>query len=697
MKSKRQIISIYLAICFMISISLLVIFINDGNTYHADTVEITDKRYCTATIDDYFSDNEIIVVMNDGADNVSIYDKNDFLEAEIEKTEELTQTLKDILLSGSAEDNNMFVKENFRSILKLTLTQHDKQRVLDTIKVLEKRTDILSAEPNYIMKSDEALGEPQYFSDNENFVGDNYWALHGSKGINLDEAYKITTGSSDVKVGIVDSGIDITHLELSGIVDGELSYDFISNNTENALCDFVGHGTHVAGIIGAKCDNGIGIDGICNDISLVSLAIDDSHNVFYSQLIRTISHAIYHKIPILNCSIGYNDYTSGYNNYAYYERDISYLEYMLLNYNGLFVNSAGNVNKCIDGSNDLFPETANADNFIVVGALNRNGKRWVKNDDSGSNYGNKVDIYAPGSDLISTHPIQLCNELPQTDEREAGHFGVNGYHTVQGTSFAAPFVAGVAALMLSVNPELTGAQLKKLITNNSDSITITLPDGGLQIVKKLNAGKAVKAAYVPIFDVEFSDDDTVEIVGSLSPVAHELTIPSTLYDLPVTSIGVNAFNGCDRLKKLKFASDSKLKTIGIQAFRGCANLESVEIPSTVAKIDIGAFMQCPNLRTVSIPQNGRLSLIEAAAFQSCTSLTEILLPSGLTRIAYMGFDGCRSLNKVVFNNRTSVTEIGNGCFNGTYNALKLQVPANLYDAYVLNAAGESYADKFVGF
>lgn len=623
MKIKRQIINTFIAVCVILSLSILyAAFIDSNRTYHADDAELTNKRYCTATIDDGFSDNEIVVVMNDSAENVITYDKTDFPEVKLENVKDLTQTLKDMLCSGEADDNKMFAKENFKSILKLTLSQHDKQNVLDTIKVLEKRSDILSTEPNYIMKSEEAAVE--YYPDNAQFVNDNSWSLRGANGINIDEAWKITTGSSDVKVAVVDSGIDITHSELAGIVDETISYDYPSGKRESALYDYSGHGTHVSGIIGAKCNNGIGIDGINQNISLVSLVIDDGDAVICSQLIVAISHAIRDRIPIINFSSGRENYTKDGGSYVDYDRDISYLEYMLLNYTGLFVNSAGNTNQCIDGNKNIFPATASADNFIAVGALNRNGKRWVDSK-GGSNYGNEVDIYAPGSDLISTHPARICNEALPGDKREEGHFGTIGYHIVAGTSIAAPFVTGVAALMLSVNPELSGAELKSLILNNSDNISITLPNGSSQTVKKLNAGKAVKAAYIePYYEIELLDDGTLEIVGVTGVIAHELTIPSIMYERPITSIGVGVFKNCKRLKKLMFASDSALKNIDAEAFYGCENLKSVAFPN----------------------------------------------------------NGC-------------VVEIGSSCFNNTSSELKLYVPANLYDEYVANAVGETYAGNFV--
>jgi len=146
------------------------------------------------------------------------------------------------------------------------------------------------------------------------------------------------------------------------------------------------------------------------------------------------------------------------------------------------------------------------DNIITVGAIDYENNRVLS-----SNWGmNTVDIYAPGGDILSTFPVDICinnSEYVNSDKGQklacecvkAGdywyfsteHFA-NGYHYMSGTSMAAPFVSGVAALLLSVNPDLTAAQLKECILNGADIITITTGDGSTQQVKRLNAWGAFK-------------------------------------------------------------------------------------------------------------------------------------------------------------------------------------------------------------
>lgn len=144
------------------------------------------------------------------------------------------------------------------------------------------------------------------------------------------------------------------------------------------------------------------------------------------------------------------------------------MDTVISSYSGLFVCSAGNDGYDID-SNLKYPASYNLENKITVGALTRVSDKCEQ-----SNYGkDSVDIYAPGQEICSTFPN-------------------NTYAEIGGTSMTAPFVTGVAALLLSIKPELSVYQIKRAILDEADSISITLPNGTRQTVKKLNAFGAVK-------------------------------------------------------------------------------------------------------------------------------------------------------------------------------------------------------------
>ena len=310
------------------------------------------------------------------------------------------------------------------------------------------------------------------------------WAMHGEYGIDIEGAWAITKGSESVRVGIIDSGIYAQHEELNSQVDIDIGYNF-NNPSKPAIETEGGHGTFVAGIVGAERNNNTGISGIAPNSKLVSLkttfrdfgfgesdwgalrsAVDYATNLWGTQ----------DAIHVLNHSISrFGEETSILN--------------AISKFPGLFVWCAGN-----EGENvDKFSYIAQfeLDNLISVGAINEDGELWED-----SNYGTHVDIYAPGENIISTFNTALCLNGSCTYGDENGTHLANGYHYWSGTSFAAPMVSGVAALMLSVNPDLTGAEIKEIILETATPHSIQTPDGE-QNVKLLNAEKAVYYARYP--------------------------------------------------------------------------------------------------------------------------------------------------------------------------------------------------------
>ena len=190
----------------------------------------------------------------------------------------------------------------------------------------------------------------------------------------------------------------------------------------------------------------------------------------------------------------------------------------ILYYPGLVVYSSGNENENIDENTQYYgffdADNEILDNVIVVGAIDEYGNRWYEVTDrkvQGSNYGQKiVEIYAPGVNIKTT-----------TSD--------GGYVTSGGTSYAAPFVSGVAALLLSINPNLTGVQLKKCIINGADNITIMVGDNNdiSQSAKKLNAWGAFKylmnnyytyheTVNIGAANTSYSGTDTIESINSYS-------------------------------------------------------------------------------------------------------------------------------------------------------------------------------------
>ena len=242
---------------------------------------------------------------------------------------------------------------------------------------------------------------------------------------------------------------------------GDDAYDindvkYGNGNPKNRVDD-ESHGTHVAGIIAAERNNGKGVNGVANNVAIMSIRAVPNGDEYDKDIARGIRYAVDNGARVINGSFGKS--FSPKAEWVY--EAIKYAAEK----NVLFVHAAGN-----DGSNLDDPTNSNypndqinngpemADNVITVGALNpKYGSELVA---SYSNYGKvNVDIFAPGTDIYSTFPN-------------------NEYEYSPGTSMAAPAVAGVAALVMSQYPSLTAAQVKKILLQSGLPIRAKVILGG---------------------------------------------------------------------------------------------------------------------------------------------------------------------------------------------------------------------------
>ncbi|MBX7231526.1 MAG: S8 family serine peptidase [Bdellovibrionales bacterium] len=307
----------------------------------------------------------------------------------------------------------------------------------------------------------------------------------GLKTTEAQKAWRVTTGSKSIVVAIIDTGID-KHPDLvdnlwvnpgetgldkfghdkatnnidddgDGFVDDVHGWNFVKNSRD--LTDNHGHGTHIAGIIGAVGGNGIGISGISPKVSMMILKYYDPKATESSNLLNTvkaINYAVSKGANIINYSGG------GLEPSNEEKKAIQMAEKKGI----LFVAAAGNERSNSD-IKKYYPADYGLSNIISVTAIDKN-----KSILPSSNYGEQsVDIAAPGNDIYSTLP--------------------NGqYGFLTGTSQATAFVSGVAALVMANNSELKKAeQIKKYLTQTGDAVEEL--SGKTRYHKVLNSYKAL--------------------------------------------------------------------------------------------------------------------------------------------------------------------------------------------------------------
>lgn len=406
-----------------------------------------------------FDDSRIIVTLSNAESRkLRNYTTYDFPELNLSKVEDLTYTSREQFLN---REKSNFVDgasiNKFNQTLCLYLKEHSLDNVKESIKILSKRNEIIAVSPDYYTENYSVYPNDPYIS--------NQWALDS---IDLYDAWGITTGLHFVTVGVIDSGIQGNHPDLSSNIDTILSADCRHDPiiVENSPTAYYNHGTCVAGVIGAKANNSIGVAGSSWNAKLVSLKVldgDDSYDsAAVSSVIRAIDYATVHNIDILNYSSGFvfNEYED--------ENLANPLKVIIANYPGLFVCAAGNHG--MDYLyNKVFPAYYHLPNMIVVGACNQNNNKCNFSDYSST----KVDLFAPGYNIYTTDTT-------------------NTYSYNSGTSFSAPYVSGVAALIKTIRPDFSYKEIKNSILNNIDHYNQL--DGYCITGGKLNAYKAVRSA-----------------------------------------------------------------------------------------------------------------------------------------------------------------------------------------------------------
>ncbi len=448
----------------------------------------------------------------------------------------LSNNLKEVALTGKIfvkfketicekEEEKLFKKYGVEEVkrfhyLKNWVLVKTPLHPVKTAALMVENGDFSAAEPSFALKFDKfSFTEP-----NDPYLS-NQWYLGSTT---VDHAHIISawqalfemgkTPGEGISVAVIDDGFDIHHEDLSGRF---INWKDLGSNSKTDIYNpsIDKHGTACAGIIGAAVDNGKGIAGVCHSCDLIGVRYNPFHQIDY-MAITAIDEAMKMGADVISCSWGVPKSEPAGN--ASFGQPVQELLKNIYNEgrNGkgtVVIFAAGNDDYDFSINNGF---AANR-HVLAVGASDQSGIR-----SNYSNYGNYLDIVAPSTKGINAFNDGIWttdNYFFEQGQDTSGYnrYNLNNgdnegkyYNGFSGTSASAPIVAGVAALILSANPELTAREVMNLIKNSADKIG---PGGAYDLngfsthygYGRINGGKAVRNASDKEFlkDPDRSGDD----------------------------------------------------------------------------------------------------------------------------------------------------------------------------------------------
>jgi subtilisin family serine protease len=397
----------------------------------------------------------------------------------------------------------------------VSIPNFERVRLPEGVSVRDAVADYMSdpnvdyAVPNYIVRAFSTIPNDEFFN--------NQWALRNTgqyadgiagSDIKAADGWDYEKGSRDIVIAVIDTGVDYTHIEFvdniwnntgetdcnDGIdnddndyIDDCIGWDFTTcdqfgvdetcetiTTEDNDPMDESGHGTHVAGIIGARGNNGDGIAGVMWNVRIMPLRFLNSQGLGdFFDAVNAVDYARMNGADIINASFGGSGYVPEFFDSVAAARDAGVL----------FVAAAGN-----DGTNNdefpMYPASFNLANVLTVASTNQRDTL-----SSFSNFGTStVHVGAPGEYILSTQP-------PGISFADCANSAFVGYDFCFGTSMAAPHVAGLAGLILSFYPDFSYLQAKWTIIRYVDiiqSLQSAVFHGG-----RINAYKALTSLLTP--------------------------------------------------------------------------------------------------------------------------------------------------------------------------------------------------------
>ena len=333
------------------------------------------------------------------------------------------------------------------------------------------------AEPDYI---------GQIFSTTPNdpkYLDGTLWGLNQ---INAPAAWDVLTSASNIVVAVLDTGVRYTHEDLAANMwvnpnDGSHGWNVLAGNND-PNDDNGGHGTMVAGVLGAVGNNGKGVTGVAWRVQIMACKCFDQFGIgSISSVINGMDYAKTNGARIINASWGFT------NSLA-----LSNAVYSLRDSNIIVVAACGNSAADID-LNPTYPASYHFDNVVTVASITRSNTLATS-----SNFGaNDVDLAAPGEGIYST--------FAATD---------NFYYTQSGTSFAAPYVSGACALLMAQYPSDTPQEIISRLLNSTDSLSSLA--GKCRTAGCLNLRKALRTLRVATIPTGSGEPFQLRVSGGLN-------------------------------------------------------------------------------------------------------------------------------------------------------------------------------------
>lgn len=345
---------------------------------------------------------------------------------------------------------------NMESVQQIGDTYVFRSKTLETkvlMQYFEQNWNPEYVEPHYLYLTNDNNKATSTTAPNDALYSKYQWNL---PSIKAEAGWTVSTGDEGVVIAVLDTGIQSNHPDLKGRTVKGMNIV----NKDAAPNDDVGHGTHVAGIIGASVNNGEGVAGVSwfNKIMPVKVLDNSGAGSTYS-VAQGIIWAVDNGAKVINMSLGnyaQADFLHDAIKYAY-DRDV------------VLVAASGNDNTERPGFPAAYPEV-----FAVAATNNKKEKA------SFSNYGDYIDVAAPGDSIASTYPGSQ-------------------YAALSGTSMASPHVAALAGLIRSVNPDLTNKEVMEIMRVSARDLGTSGKDiyfgyGEIDVDKALHAAATYSSA-----------------------------------------------------------------------------------------------------------------------------------------------------------------------------------------------------------